>query len=132
MTIQRKRVQVKAARTYKKWDNWSEGDYIQGVFVGAVVDAFGKQNYGIQLTAISMANPVDDRGGELKEGMVLGLNHCGSLGYRMDGVAEGDEVEVVYTGKAALPANHKFKGKDCHTVDVFKLVADEELPEADI
>ena len=132
MTIQRRRVQVKAARTYKKWDNWTEGDYIIGEYTDKTVDNYGKNNYAIKLIEVHMVNPTDDRGGELKAGMTLGLNHCGSLGYRMDDIEVGTEVEIVYNGTTSLPDNHKFKGKACHQVEVFVSVPDEELASDDL
>ena len=125
MSIQRRRVQVKAAKSYKKWNNWTEGDYVIGTYEGSTIDNYGKQNYGIKLLEVNMADPTTDNGDALEEGMVLGLNHCGSLGYRMDSVPVGTEIEVVYRGTASLPDKHKFKGKDCHQVEVSTF-ADEE------
>ena len=94
---------------YKPWKEWKEDDFVVGEYVNQKTDKFGKPSYTLR---------VIDSNIELQEGSSLALNSCGSLNYKMEQVAEGAIVKVVYTGTGVVEKG-QMKGKDFHKVDLF-------------
>lgn len=101
----------------KKWEDWTVGDFVAGVFLRAKeVDLYGKPIYEIKVAEkkITGADPTiltGDKAG------IMPLYNNGALAYQMDQLEEGDFVKVTYNGMAKT-SNGKFKGKPCHNIEV--------------
>lgn len=130
--LTRTRRQVNPAIVYKRWGDWSQGDYIIGEYLGTKIDpTYNKEVYMVKLETVSLSSPVTSQGGGIKEGMTIGLNHCGGLAVRMSEVKIGDCIELIYNGTEELPSGHKYKGKDAHQFEVYILGDEEENSEED-
>ena len=128
----RVRRRIGGARSYKAWKDWSEGDYIVGKYVGRSIDNYDKPNFHIELEEVNLQEPVSSNGKDLVAGIILGLNAAGTLNEKMEELEIGAIVEIAYNGTETLPDNHKFKGKDCHQIDVVELGEEEEEVEEDM
>lgn len=120
-TMARVRRKIGGAGQFKKYASWNEGDFIVGKLVEVGEDAtYGKPTYKIQLEEIEMANATYDypEGKAMEVGQEITLNSSGSLDHKMNGIAVGTVLEIVYNGTEALPSNHKFSGKSCHQFEV--------------
>ena len=122
----RVRRKIGGARSYKAWKLWEAGEYIVGKYVGSSTDNYDKPNWHIELEEVHMVDAKASNGKTLEAGVVMGLNSAGTLNPKMDDLEIGAIVEIVYNGLDTLPENHKFKGKDCHQIDVAELGEDEE------
>ena len=130
--LTRVRRQVNPALVYKRWSDWSQGDYIIGEYIGTKFDQkFDKEVYMVKLEQVNLADPKTSQGSAIREGMTIGLNHCGGLATRMAEVKIGDCIELVYNGLSELPSGHKFKGKDAHQFEVYILGDEVESEEED-
>mgnify|MGYP006431286263 CR=1 FL=1 len=105
--------QVKGKRTYRKWAEWDEGDYIIAKFLKEYTDQFRNPGYEMEIIETDFSSEEAN----LKEGTIMGLNNNGSLQYRMEDVPEGAVVKITYDGKATLEKG-PFEGKECHQVSV--------------
>ena len=107
---------------YRKWKDWEVGDFVVGKFVDTRTDNYGKPNWILEVEEFEF----DDEDMELEVGDRLGLNSCGSLDAVMeDKVDEGMVIRVEYAGKSTLPDNHKFAGKEVHSV-IVQVAEDED------
>lgn len=93
---------------YRPWKEWKVGDLIIGVYQGTTVDQFDKDNFKFKVFESNFG---------IEEGVVMGLNECGSLKKAMESVKEGETVQIIYTGEITLDKG-KFAGKKAHTCEV--------------
>ena len=121
-----RRKQIGGLRKYKAFADWKEGDSIQGKYVGRTTkaDNYGKRGYDIDISYSSFK--------EFKQGDKVSLNNNGSLEEKFDSIEDGALVEVIYTGKTTLGEKHKFKGKECHTFEVYELGEAEDGEDAEM
>lgn len=106
---------------YRAWKLWEVGDYVIGKFIDVRTDNYGKPNWILQVEEIEFDEETD-----VEVGDRFGLNSCGSLDKVMeDKVNEGDTVRVEYAGKSTLPDNHKYAGKEVHSV-IVQIAEDDE------
>lgn len=101
----------------KKWENWSEGDFVEGEYVNASeTDLYGKPIYEIKVEnkKITGNDPTILTGA--KAG-IMPLYPNGSLMMQMDFASYGDKVRIEYKGMATT-SKGKFKGKPCHSIEV--------------
>jgi hypothetical protein len=117
----RVRRKIGGVKCYKPWKDWENGDYIVGKYIGQSIDSFDKPNFHIELEEVSMVSAKASNGSKLEAGVILGLNASGQLVPKFDSLKVGDVVDVTYRGIESLPDNHRFKGKDCHQIDVSVL-----------
>lgn len=110
---------VKGSRHYLPWANWEVGDYVIGKYIESDTDQYGNPNYILEVIETSLTE--DSKGNAIEDGKNLCLNSNGSLNYRMEDIELNTILKVEYTGKTTLEKG-KFKGKECHTVEV--MVAD--------
>ena len=97
---------------YRSWKLWSEGDYIVGKYVRTKEDQFGNPSYEVEVIESQFANEDD-----FAEGDVVGINSCGGLNYKMEGVLPGSILQITYEGEDTMDKG-KFKGKSFHSVDL--------------
>lgn len=102
---------LNSQKTYRKWNDWNEGDCIVGKFIEQTIDQFQKPNYAVEILEASID------GVELKEGTVLCLNSCASLDKAMERVEVKDIIQVTYTGMYQIQKGPN-AGKSAHTVEV--------------
>ena len=123
----RTRTQVGGQKSFKKWGTFVEGDYIIGKYVEEGMDRkFKKPTYTFEVEDFSVQDPSIFGDKEITVGERLTLNHLTAFEQKMEQIDIGTVVEIVYTGKQALPANHAFAGTMAHQVDVFVCGDDEE------
>jgi len=121
----RTRRQIGGAKSFKKWNTFTEGDYIIGKYVEEGFDnKFKKPTYTFEIEDFEVQDPSIHGDKSLEIGERVTLNHLAALEQKLAQVNIGDVVELVYNGKAPLPEKHAFAGTMAHQVDVF--VCDEE------
>lgn len=101
----------------KKWEEWSEGDFVQGEYVDASeLDLYGKPIYVLKVEdkKITGSDPTILTG---EKAGCMPLYHNGSMGMQMDNASYGDIVRITYQGMA-VTSRGKFKGKPCHNIRV--------------
>jgi len=119
--------EVGGFKYYKAWKLWKEGDYIIGEYRGSSTDNYGKSNWHIAIEDLQMEDnsnfddkKPDTEGAALEAGMTIGLNSCGSLDMKMEQIAEGEKVKIVYMGEGNINnPKSKFHGKLFHKVELF-------------
>lgn len=119
MTSRRRRL-IGGAKSYRPWKEWSIGEQIIGKYTAIGEDNYGKPNYTIQIESMNFDHEPES-GMKAEEGKLIGLNSAGSLDSKMADIEIGTICEFTYQGTTKLPANHKFKDKDCHQIDVAVL-----------
>lgn len=118
----RRRRTLGGAKAYRAWKLWEEGDQIVGKLVEIGEDTYGKPNYVIEIEEMNFEHiPEKETHLKAEVGKRIGLNSAGSLDFKMNEVEIGQVVEITYEGVEKLPDNHKFKGKDCHQIEVVVL-----------
>jgi hypothetical protein len=117
---------LSGSQSYRKWEDYSEGDVVVGEFVGIHTCQYDKQNPKIKVLEADFK----DGSGEDLVGKTLVLNSCGSLDKAMEEVEENDILQVEYTGKIVLEKG-PFAGKTAHTMEVSICEADEEEEEGE-
>lgn len=146
-------------RKYRSWKQWEEGDYIICRVLSEYQDDYGHTGYEVSVLEAEFASPeyeLKDGTGTINTGDVMGINHAGSLAYKMTalgkelGTSKKDVngnvimsgeglpvyeiprntlVMMTYQGQEKLTKG-KFKNKMCHTVDVA--LVEEQEEQADI
>ena len=116
----------------KKWEEWSEGDFVEGEYVNASeLDLYGKPIYEIKVEdkKITGSDPTILTG---EKAGIMPLYPNGSLLMQMDNASYGDVVRITYKGMATT-SKGKFKGKPCHSIEVEidGYVAPDEAAETD-
>jgi len=125
MTVQRRKRSISGgARSYRGWKNWTAGDILVGRFVNQSVDQYDKPNYHIEVIETDFAEEEEN----VEAGKKLVLNSCGSLDYAMEQVEIGMDIEIIYQGTTTLEKG-KYKGKECHTVEVSEVLTGEDTSE---
>lgn len=118
----------------KLWENWTAGDFVQGVYENASeLDFYGKPIYEIRVEEkkITGQDPTILTG---EKAGIMPLYCNGGLAFQMDNASYGDVVRITYNGMAKTSGkNNKFKGKPCHdvTVEIDGYVDAEEAAETD-
>ena len=111
---------------YIPWKYWAIGDYVEGKFLGTSTDQFDKINYQFEVTECNLDESIKNKADAeteaanltVKVGDILILNSMGSLDYKMQSVEKDQIIKVTYQGTTKLPANHKYKNKESHQVDI--------------
>ncbi len=118
----------------KKWEEWTAGDFVQGVYENASeLDFYGKPIYEIKVEdkKITGSDPTilsGDKAG------IMPLYANGGMIFQMNEASYGDVVRITYNGMAKTSGkNNKFKGKPCHdvTVEIDGYVAPDAEAESD-
>lgn len=104
---------LSGASSYKKWKEWSAGDYFKGTLNKVSIDNYKKNNYEMKVIETKFKD-----GKNLKTGEYLCLNSNGMLDKAMDSVNEGDTIIIVYKGISVI-AKGQYAGKESHSMDVF-------------
>lgn len=117
----------------KKWEDWSEGDFVEGEYVNASeLDFYGKPIYEIKVEnkKITGSDPTILTG---ERAGIMPIYCNGSIAFQMDNASYGDVVRLEYKGMATTSSG-KFKGKPCHNVEVMidGYVDPEEAAESDL
>lgn len=99
---------------FRKWNEWEEGDYIIGKYVGMKEDNYDKPNWMVQVEEAVFA---DEEEAAKLVGKQIGLNSNGQLDKAMEKVEEGQFVQVTYNGKSEIEKG-KYAGKEAHLVGV--------------
>lgn len=112
---------------FRKWNEWEEGDYIIGKYVGMKEDNYEKPNWLIEVEEAVFA---DEDEAEKLIGKQIGLNSNGQLDKAMEKVEEGQYVQVTYNGKSEIEKG-KYAGKEAHLVgvDLVEVEGEEEEEE---
>ena len=106
---------------YKKWEDYSEGDVVVGVFEGIHTDKFKKENAKIKVVHAEFADGTADN----YIGKTLVINSCGSLNKAMESMVEGAAYQFVYNGKITLEKG-PYAGKEAHTLSIDEVDLGEE------
>lgn len=110
-------------KSYRKWEDYEEGDVVIGTYVGTHIDQYKKECFTV---LVIDAQFQDDTGDEY-EGKNLVLNSAGMLNKAMEDVAEGETIQVTYEGKSRIEKG-VHAGKDSHVIKV-ELMTDEDSDE---
>jgi len=116
---------------YHAWANWEEGQFVEGVFMGGVLDKkYKRTNYKIKVEDFDITCERPD-GKELQVGDVITINGTGGLARNL-GVMEGDKTEdtnpslisegtavrLVYEGIVEIEGGD-WAGQEAHSVTVY-------------
>jgi len=94
----------------KKWEDWVEGDFVAGEFVGcSEMDLYGKPIYEIKVSSKKITGQDPEITTGEKAG-IIPLYSNGALNTQMEAASFGDNVCIEYKGMA--------KGKPCHSIEV--------------
>lgn len=104
---------ISGASSYRKWAEWSEGDYFKGKLNTVTQDQYKKNNYNMQVIETKFKS-----GKNLQPGSYLSLNSTGMLDKAMLNVNEGDTVIIVYKGQSKIEKG-PYAGKMSHGLDIF-------------
>lgn len=111
------------AQTYRKWEDYSEGDVVIGTYVGTHICQYKKTNYKIKVLDAQFE---DFELAETLIGKTMVLNSAGSLDKQMEEVSEGDTIQMEYTGKMLLTKG-PYAGKEAHTMSVSIVEVDSDV-----
>lgn len=104
---------ISGASGYRKWNEWTTGDYFKGKLNSVSQDQYKKNNYTMQVIETKFKN-----GKQLQSGEYITLNSNGMLDKAMLNVNEGDTVVIVYKGMSRIEKG-PYAGKDSHSMDIF-------------
>lgn len=104
---------LSGATGYRKWAEWTTGDYLKGKLNKVSVDMYKKNNYTMQVIETKFKD-----GKDIPKGEYLTLNANGMLDKAMANVNEGDTVVIVYKGQSKIEKG-QFAGKMSHSMDIF-------------
>jgi hypothetical protein len=113
---------------YRPWRDWSVGDIVIGKYKGSKIDNYEKPNWLIEVVDAQFSKKKD---GDKLVGKVLGLNSAGQLDKAMEGVNEGEMIQVHYVGTSTIEKG-KYKGKDAHQIEVDIVVEEGDEDEDDM
>ena len=105
--------EVSGAREYRGWRDWSEGDYVEGVYAdnGVQDGDYGEQQwFDIEVEKSNFGFDTSKK---------LRLNGNGALNPKMENIEHGTKVKIQFDGYDIL-AKGKFKGKEFADVKVFE------------
>lgn len=108
--------QLTVSKTYRAWEEYSEGDVVVGKIIGTHTDKYGKVCRIINVEEASFKK-VD---GATFQGKNLVLNSGGMLDKALDGIKEGEFIQIEYKGQSVI-SKGPFSGKKAHVVDVILL-----------
>lgn len=108
--------QLTVTKTYRAWEEYSEGDVVVGKIIGTHKDKYGKECRIINVEEASFKK-VD---GKTFAGKNLVLNSNGMLDKALDGIKEGEFIQVEYKGTSVI-SKGPFSGKKAHVLDVTLL-----------
>jgi len=106
--------EVSGAREYRGWRDWSEGDFVIGIYTE---DGEQDSDYGIQLW-FDIEVEESNFNFDTKSGKRLRLNGNGALNPKMEMINHGTKVKVQFDGYDVLTKG-KFKGKEFADVKVW-------------
>lgn len=101
----------------KKWEDWTEGDFIEGEYVNASeLDFYGKPIYEFKVLSkhITGSDPTITSGDKIG---IMPVYSNGSLAMQMDEASYGDICLLTYRGMATT-SKGKYKGKPCHNIEL--------------
>lgn len=112
---------VNGSKVFRKWSDWSTGDY----FIGKYVEQYTDDKYDKEVFVFEIEE-AEFKDGKHKDliGKNLALNTMGMLEKAMEKVVRGEVVQMTYTGKSAIEKG-KFAGKDAHSCEVLVLEEDD-------
>lgn len=100
--------------SYRPWRDWEVGDVLIGTYITQKTDNFDKPNWLVKVEDAQFAKVKE---GKKLVGLVIGLNSSGKLDKAMEGVSEGDMIQVTYNGLSEIESG-KYKGKEAHDIEV--------------
>lgn len=114
--------EVGGLRNYQGWKDWNVDDSVEGKYLesGTQETRYGEQ-YWHDIEVIKADFPLKN------EGVALRLNGVGSLDSKMEKIAVGSKIKVIYMGKKDLEKGN-YAGNSFHDVKV--LVAEDAKPAA--
>ena len=110
----KKKISGGGPKNFRKWADWSEGDFVIGTFVGTHTDQYDKENMILEVHDAGFRKPKEAKA---IIGQRLILNAAGQLTKAMESLSEGDMIQVTYGGTATIEKG-KYKGKDAHVLDI--------------
>lgn len=110
--------EISGAREYRGWRDWSEGDYVFGIYTD---DGEQDSDYGVQQW---FDIEVTETNFGMEEGTKLRLNGNGALNPKMDMISHKTKVKIQFDGYGILEKG-KFKGKEFADVKVWVVEDDE-------
>lgn len=122
------KISGQGAKFWKKWTDWSEGDYIIGNYVGSKMTKFGKPAWIFNISEATFSEDAELSDKVIGENM--SLNSCGMLDKAMKLVKIGNEVQVTYQGSQKMQGGD-FEGKESHLIEVINGDQEEEINEED-
>lgn len=104
---------ISGASGYRKWAEWTLGDYFKGKLNSVSQDVYKKNNYTFSVIETKFKD-----GKNLQAGSYITLNSNGMLDKAMLNVNEGDVVVIVYKGTSRIEKG-PMAGKMAHSLDIF-------------
>jgi hypothetical protein len=131
MTFKRKyavKREVSGPKLFRKWDDFSSGDIVIGVYVGEHNDeTYGKTHRKIKVEDVYFK-------GEAPEkfiGKTLVLNSAGFLDKAFETIEVGEIVQVEYSGKSTIEKG-PYKGKEGHSGMVNVVELEDDMDEGEL
>lgn len=106
--------QLTVQKTYRKWEEWDNGDIVIGELVGMHKDQYGKE---CPIVKVEDAFLKDKKLQKEIAGKNLVMNANGMLTKALKDVQVGQVIQVEYRGTATIEKG-PYKGKDAHVVQV--------------
>lgn len=106
--------QLTIQKTYRKWEDYDNGDIVIGELVAIHKDQYGKD---CPVIKVEDAFFKDKKFQKEVEGKNLVLNANGMLSKALKDVPMGTVIQVEYRGTATIEKG-PYKGKDAHVVQV--------------
>lgn len=107
--------------SFRKWDEWEEGDVLIGKLVGQREDNYGNPSWQVE---VEEAQFMKKKEGAALAGKTITLNSAGQLNKALEQVEEGQFIQVTYNGKSRIEKGI-YKGKDAHLIGVELLEEDD-------
>lgn len=108
------------AKVFRKWDEWSDGDVLEGKYIATHKDQYDKVN---PVIAVEFTDFADKKFGKEIVGKNLVLNSCGILDKAFKELEVGAFIRVEYTGTATIEKG-RYQGKEAHTMKIDELEED--------
>lgn len=112
---------------FRRWSDWSEGDYVIGEYVGTYQDQYDKLCMKMKVEDAIFSNK---KAAKEIIGKVLVLNSVGQLNKSLEKMKEGQFVGVTYNGMTTIETG-KYAGKESHSLLVELMEEDTGKEEED-
>jgi hypothetical protein len=117
-------------KTFRKWTDWDEGDYIVGYYRGIHEDEkYGKDHFTFEIIEAHFQSDKKLAASILEKEFVC--NTCGKLAKGMKKAVEGKPYQVTYNGVGEMEEG-KYAGSEAYDVDVEEVSLDEESEDKEL